>query len=88
MKLERGCQPDGMTIDSKGNLYVAQATNGKICIVSPEGKILQVIQVTERLATNCEFEGNNENILYVTCGGSEKERKGSIYKLIFSVKRD
>ena len=83
VKLEPGAEPDGMTIDSKGNLYVAQAGNGKVCVISPEGKILQLIQVVPRLTTNCEFQGDNESILYVTCGGKQGQRLGSVYKLTF-----
>ncbi|MBN1902171.1 SMP-30/gluconolactonase/LRE family protein [Candidatus Sumerlaeota bacterium] len=82
VKLEARAEPDGMTIDSKGNLYVAQAGNGKICIISPEGSILQTIPVVPRLATNCEFHDGDESILYVTCGGKQDKREGSVHKII------
>jgi len=84
VKLEPRAEPDGMTIDKKGNLYVAQAGNGKVCILSPEGKTIQLIQVVPRLATNCEFKGNDENTLYVTCGGKQGAKLGSVYKITLS----
>lgn len=87
VKLEPGAEPDGMTIDSKGNLYVAQAGNGKICILSPEGKTIQLIPVVPRLATNCEFHDGDESILYVTCGGKRDKREGSVYKITFEKKQ-
>ena len=83
VKLEPRAEPDGMTIDKNGNLYVAQAGNGKLCILSPEGKTIQLIQVVPRLATNCEFHGENETILYVTCGGKQGAKLGSVYRISF-----
>ncbi|MFH0794594.1 MAG: SMP-30/gluconolactonase/LRE family protein [bacterium] len=76
-------EPDGMTLDSKGNLYVALAGNGKVCVLSPEGKVLHLIQVVNRMATNVEFQGGNESVLYVTCGGRDGERTGSVHKITF-----
>ena len=76
-------EPDGMTLYSRGNLYVALAGNGKVCVLSPEGKILRLVQVVNRMATNVEFEDGNESVLYVTCGGKEGERTGSVHKIIF-----
>ena len=87
VKLEPGAEPDGMTIDKKGNLYVAQAGNGKICILSPEGKTLQLIPVVPRLATNCEFRGGDESILYIPCGGKGDKKEGSVYKITFGKKK-
>lgn len=83
VKLESHAEPDGMTVDSHGFLYVAQAGNGKVCIISPEGEIVKLIQVAPRLTTNCEFAGDNESALYVTCGGRRNQRIGSVYKLSF-----
>ncbi len=83
VQLEPGAEPDGMTVDSRGNLYVAQAANGKICILSPKGDTLLRIQVVPRLTTNCEFMGADESVLFVTCGGRRDERNGSVYKITF-----
>lgn len=80
-KLEEKAGPDGMTIDSKGNLYVAQAGNGKVSIVSPEGKSVQQIRIWDRMATNCEFEGGSEKILYVTGNGNNKTRQGEVCRV-------
>jgi sugar lactone lactonase YvrE len=81
-----GAGPDGMTVDSRGNLYVAQAGNGKICILSPEGKVLQRIPVHERMSTNCEFETGNENVLYVTGDGKADQKVGTVFKVTFARK--
>jgi gluconolactonase len=84
VKLEPGAQPDGMTTDASGNLYVAQAGNGKICVLSPGGKTLQFVKVYDRMATNCEFQpGTRDKVLYVTGGGKEGSRIGAVYKITF-----
>ena len=53
---------DGLTSDEHGNLYVA--ANG-IYVISPEGKLLGVIQVPERPA-NCVFGAKGTRTLYIT----------------------
>jgi sugar lactone lactonase YvrE len=83
VKLEPGAEPDGMTVDSRGNLYVAQAGNGKLCVLSPQGKVLHLVKVVDRLITNCEFKGGDETVLFVTCAGKKELRQGAIYKLTF-----
>jgi len=83
VKLEPDAEPDGMTIDSKGNLYVAQAGNGKLCVLAPDGTVLRLVKVMERMATNCEFAGGDEKTLYVTGGGKQGEHVGAVYKITF-----
>jgi gluconolactonase len=83
VKLEPNAEPDGMTIDRHGNLYVAQAGNGKLCVLSPEGKVLYLVKVFDYLCTNCEFEERNEKVLYITCAGKKELKQGAIYKVTF-----
>jgi gluconolactonase len=56
-------QPDGMTIDRSGNLYVAGLEG--VYIFSPAGNHLGVIK-TRRQPTNCEFGGINRTTLFIT----------------------
>ncbi len=56
-------QPDGMTIDRSGNLYVAGKEG--VYIFSPSGSLLIIIN-TGRQPTNCEFGGVNGTTLYIT----------------------
>jgi len=74
-------EPDGMTIDSKGTMYVALAGNGKICVLSPEGKIVDLIQVVNKMATNCALQGGDESILYVTGKEKEGELPGAVFRV-------
>ena len=81
--------PDGMSIDRQGNLYICQAGNGCVQVVSAEGKILRSVKVFERMCTNCEFEHagpggiGDGRVLYVTGGGLANQKVGAVYRLTF-----
>ncbi len=79
--------PDGMTVARDGTVYQAQSKDGQVAVISPEGKILRRVKVFDRMATNCELQGDNENILYVTGGGSGQDKKtGGVFRLTFPAK--
>jgi len=59
-----GFDPDGMTIDEKGNLYLTG--RGGFRIVSPAGVQLDFIAIAEQ-ASNIEFGGIQGTTLYITC---------------------
>jgi len=75
-----GRSGDGMSIDVKGNLYVAAGlhrrrgtsetldTRPGIHIFAPSGKLLKLIPIPEDLVTNCAFGGPDLKTLYVTAG--------------------
>lgn len=75
-----GRSGDGMSIDAKGNLYVAAGlhqergtsetldTQPGIHVISPEGKLLAFRETPEGTITNCSFGGTDLKTLYVTCG--------------------
>ena len=74
--------PDGMKSDTSGTLYVAaglnrphppQETNdrkGGIYVLSPEGKLLRFIPITDDEVTNCAFGGEDGRTLFITAGGN------------------
>ena len=55
--------PDGMAVDTRGNLYVA--AGGAIRVLDPAGDRLGVIPIPEEPA-NCAFGGPDGRTLYVT----------------------
>ena len=75
-----GRSGDGMSIDSKGNLYVAAGlhrrrgtsetldTKPGIHVFAPSGELLRFIAIPEDLVTNCAFGGSDLKTLYVTAG--------------------
>jgi gluconolactonase len=56
---------DGMTVDSKGNLYLTVPATSSIQVVDPDGKTLGLIPVP-KTPTNCAFGGADRKTLYVT----------------------
>lgn len=56
-------QPDGMKVDTKGNLYCTGP--GGVWIFSPDGKHLGTIQPTEKPA-NCGWGGTDGRTLFMT----------------------
>lgn len=66
---------DGMTIDSKGNVYL---TSGKVWVYSPEGKLTGEIEVPENPSNVC-FGGKDRKTLFITA-------RTSVYTLKMKVK--
>ena len=75
-----GRSADGMSIDSQGNLYASAGMNqlrgtsetldnkAGVYVISPVGKLLNVIPIAEDFITNNAFGGPDMKTLYVTAG--------------------
>ncbi|MCE2613573.1 SMP-30/gluconolactonase/LRE family protein [Flavobacteriaceae bacterium D16] len=57
---------DGMRCDEKGNLYITRFEKGTVVIVSPEGKILDEIELKGKKPSNITFGGKEGKTCYVT----------------------
>ena len=57
---------DGLRCDAKGNIYQARFGKGTIAKVSPDGKILQEIQLIGKKPTNVCFGGPDGKTMYTT----------------------
>jgi len=75
--------PDSMKIDSKGNIYVAQWSGGKILKLSPDGKLLHQFDIAAGIGTTNVAFGEGEKDLYVTVvkDPDDQQAKGSIVKI-------
>lgn len=75
--------PDGMKVDSKGNIYVAQWSGGKILKISPDGKLLHVFEIAAGDGTtNVAFsEGEKELYVSVVKDPKDPQAKGSIVRI-------
>jgi gluconolactonase len=73
--------PDGMAIAADGRLFVCTTISGGVTIVSPDGKVLDKIDLGEH-ATNCIFDGS---ALYVTATQTPdieaSQRTGTIWRV-------
>ena len=61
-----GGLPDGMTIDSHGNIWVCQITAGRVGCYSPNGKKISSIACPVPVVTSCCFGGKKLKTLYAT----------------------
>ncbi len=74
-----GGSPDGMTIDSQGNLWIAVWGGSKVIQVNPNtGEKLREISVPDKQVTCCVFGGDNLNQLYITTANVGEEG-GNLY---------
>jgi gluconolactonase len=75
--------PDSMKVDSKGNIYVAQWSGGKILKLSPDGKLLHVFEIAAGDGTTNVAFGDGERELYVTVVNdpNDPQAKGSIVQI-------
>lgn len=57
---------DGMRCDVDGNLYIARHGKGTVAKVSPDGKLLEEIQLTGKKPSNVAFGGPDGKTVYIT----------------------
>ena len=57
--------PDGMCVDSHGNLWVAHVSGRRVVKLDPNGEFLDEIAIPARWVTSCAFGGPNWADLYV-----------------------
>lgn len=58
--------PDGMALDSAGNLLVALHGGGTLSVLSPSGRLIESLTTGGRRPTNCVFGGPDFQTLYLT----------------------
>jgi sugar lactone lactonase YvrE len=82
--------PDGMCTDSLGNLWVAFWGKGEVRNYTPEGKLLNTVEVPTSLTTCCTFGGMDLDTLYITsanCSHDTQFTFGEKYQgMLFEVK--
>ena len=58
--------PDGMTVDADGNIWAAFWGGWCLRKISPDGQVLEKIEMPVQRPTSCTFAGPNLDRLYVT----------------------
>lgn len=58
--------PDGLAIDSEGDIWSARWNGWKITHYSPKGNIIEEIDMPVQRPTSCMFGGTNLNTLFIT----------------------
>jgi gluconolactonase len=71
-----GGDPDGLALDSQGNLYAAHFGGGAIFIFSPDRKLINKITTPGLKPSNVEFGGDDMKTLFIT-----EDETNSVYAL-------
>jgi gluconolactonase len=75
-------QPDGMCLDTDGNLYVAHYGMRQVQVVSPEGKVIRRYPGGNLTTSNVAFGGPNLDTLYITGGiKGEGDSEGGLFRI-------
>ena len=81
--------PDGLTVDSAGNVWVALNGAGRVRCLSPSGEVLAEVALPVRLTTACTFGGDDLRDLYVTTSRENLDdpepQAGAIFRVRVSV---
>lgn len=74
--------PDGMAVDTEGNLWVAHVGGRRVVKLSPEGAQLDEIPVPAKAITSCAFGGPEMSDLYIVTADhlGEPEKKGTVFR--------
>lgn len=75
-------QPDGMCLDTEGNLYVAHYGMKQVQVLSPEGKVIRRYPGGNLTTSNVAFGGPNMDTLYITGGiKGEGDSEGGLFRI-------
>ena len=58
--------PDGLTVDSDGNVWVAMWGGGAVLQLSPDGRLIRTIHLPVQAVTSCTFGGPDLSTLFIT----------------------
>lgn len=74
-------QPDGMCLDSAGNLYVAHYGMKQVQVLDPNGKLVRRYPGGNLTTSNVGFGGPRMDQLYVTGGLGKESGGGGLFRL-------
>lgn len=73
--------PDGLAVDTDGNLWSAFAGGGHVTCFSPTGRVLHRVEVDTPLVTACCFAGPGRDRLVVTTGTKRLDAATLLFRL-------
>jgi sugar lactone lactonase YvrE len=84
VEIPDGGRPDGLTVDSDGRVWTAIVNRGVVHCYSPDGKLLEVIELPAEKVTACAFGGEQLDTLFITTSREdlqpgEDPKSGSLF---------
>ena len=77
-----GPLPDGMALDTAGNLYVAHYGAGEVQVFDPDGKLLRSLPGSGKFTSNVAFGGDQMRQLYISGSvGPTQQTTGLLVRL-------
>ena len=74
--------PDGMAVDTAGNLYVAHLGTSHVLVLNPEGKLIRQLPGGNYDVSNLAFGGKDLDQLFITGSvGYRSNTEGRVYRL-------
>lgn len=78
-------QPDGICLDSEGNLYVAHYGMKQVQVLDPSGKVIRRFPGGNMTTSNVAFGGADLDTLYITGGlKGEGDSEGGLFRIKLS----
>jgi gluconolactonase len=75
-------QPDGICLDTDGNLYVAHYGMRQVQVIGPDGKVIRRYPGGNLTTSNVAFGGPNLDTLYITGGlKGEGDSEGGLFRI-------
>src|SRR5207245_7513562 len=74
-------QPDGMCLDTEGNLYVAHYGMRQVQVLDPSGKLIRRYPGGNLTTSNVGFGGKDMNVLYITGGLGAESGGGGLFRI-------
>jgi gluconolactonase len=79
--MDRNAGPDGLAVDSGGDLFVCHSGASRVLVIGPAGDLLQIIKTSLPNVTGLAF-GRLDNVIYITAvsGFSEPPYTGAVFE--------
>jgi sugar lactone lactonase YvrE len=61
-----GGRPDGLTVDRDGGVWTAISNGGAVRGYSPDGELVEIIELPAQMVTACTFGGSDLSQLFIT----------------------
>ena len=73
--------PDGLAVDDRGNLYVAEYGAGRLLIVSPDIELVATVEVSEKYVTAPALSPDGATLFVTAPSARDPKKNGKVYAI-------